>query len=305
MKSQGSPTKAWVRALERTTPIARQPGRIFANVIQDLAAEFGDAPALLSERECLTYLALADRSNRYARWALDQGLGKGETVCLLMPNRPEYMAIWLGITQVGGVVALLNTNLTGASLAHCIRVVAPKHIIAASELIDQLTSAMPSARIWTHGGSSFPRIDCEIEKFGGERLAEPELRRTTIEDRALYIYTSGTTGLPKAASVSHGRLMQWTHWFAGMMDTQATDRMYNCLPMYHSVGGVQAPGAVLVGGGSVVIREKFSARHFWSDVVRWDCTLFQYIGELCRYLLYTQASPYETGHRIRMASATG
>ncbi len=63
--------------------------------------------------------------------------------------------------------------------------------------------------------------------------------------------------------------------------------MYNCLPMYHSVGGVVATGAVLVGGGSVVVREGFSASRFWDDIARWDCTLFQYIGELCRYLLHT------------------
>ncbi len=54
----------------------------------------------------------------------------------------------------------------------------------------------------------------------------------------------------------------------------------NCLPMYHSVGGIVAIGSVLVSGGSVVLQEKFSARHFWDDIVRWDCTLFQYIGEL-------------------------
>jgi fatty-acyl-CoA synthase len=304
MKNAGSATKAWVRALERTTPIARQPERMFPGVIQELAGKFGDAPALISDHECLTYRALAQRSNQYARWALDQGVGKGETVCLFMPNRPEYLAIWLGITQVGGVVALLNTNLSGASLAHCIRIVEPKHIIAAAELIDQLSTAAPSAKIWVHGESSFRRIDREIERFSGETL-ESGRRPTTIEDRALYIYTSGTTGLPKAASLSHGRVMQWTHWFAGMMDTQRSDRMYNCLPMYHSVGGVQAPGAVLVSGGSVVIREKFSARLFWSDIVRWDCTLFQYIGELCRYLLHTELSADETGHRIRMACGNG
>ena len=40
-----------------------------------------------------------------------QGIAKGDAVCLLMPNRPEYMAIWLGDHAVGGVVALLNTNL--------------------------------------------------------------------------------------------------------------------------------------------------------------------------------------------------
>ena len=99
--------------------------------------------------------------------------------------------------------------------------------------------------------------------------------------------------------------MQWSHWFAGLMDTRPTDRMYNCLPLYHSVGGVLATGAVLVGGGSVVIRDKFSARHFWPDVVRWECTLFQYIGELCRYLLHTESQPDETRHRLRMCCGNG
>jgi fatty-acyl-CoA synthase len=99
--------------------------------------------------------------------------------------------------------------------------------------------------------------------------------------------------------------MQWSHWFAGMMDTGPADRMYDCLPMYHSVGGVQAPGALLANGGSVVLREKFSAHRFWKDIVRWDCTMFQYIGELCRYLLHTGHSPEETGHQIRLACGNG
>ena len=116
------------------------------------------------------------------------------------------------------------------------------------------------------------------------------VRCRRITDRALYIYTSGTTGLPKAANVSHFRLMQWSHWFAGLLDTRATDRMYNCLPMYHSVGGVVAVGATLVNGGSVFLRQGFSARRFWDDIVAKDCTLFQYIGELCRFLMQCAAA---------------
>jgi fatty-acyl-CoA synthase len=316
-RAGGSVAKSWLRALELTAPIANNPDRIFPVVIDEQAATLGEAPALLSDRECLTYGALARRQNQYARWALNQGLAKGDTVCLLMPNRPEYIAIWLGIVKVGGVAALLNTNLAGASLAHCIDIVAPKHIIAAAELADRLISALSDCKcapeIWIHGASdasdtsdtSYRRMDFEIERHAGEALNEQERRPVTIEDRALCIYTSGTTGLPKAANVSHGRLMQWSHWFAGMMDTQSTDRMYNCMPMYHGVGGVQAPGAILVGGGSMVIRERFSASQFWSDVIRWDCTLFQYIGELCRYLLHTEPSPHETGHRIRLACGNG
>lgn len=311
LTSGSSISQAWLRALERTAPIVHNPERIFPTVIEDLARESGERPALLSERECLTYRELAQRSNRYARWALDQGIGGGQAVALFMPNRPEYLAIWLGITKVGGVVALLNTNLNASSLAHAINLVRPKHIIAAAQLVDGLTLALPAliapATVWVHGAGHplMPRVDHQIEQYGGETLCGAEVRPPTVEDRALYIYTSGTTGLSKAANVSHGRIMQWTNWFAGMMDTQPADRMYNCLPMYHGVGGVQAPGAVLCGGGSVAIGEKFSAGRFWDDIARWDCTVFQYIGELCRYLLHAPRSPRETGHRIRMACGNG
>jgi fatty-acyl-CoA synthase len=112
-----SPAKMWLRALEATGPIGNDRTRILPTVVGQLADALGDRPALLSGGEGLTYRELGERSNRYARWALGQGLTKGEVVCLLMPNRPEYLAIWLGITRIGGVVSLLNTNLSGASLA--------------------------------------------------------------------------------------------------------------------------------------------------------------------------------------------
>src|SRR5579859_1473318 len=153
-----SALRDWVRALEATAPIARRPHRLLPNVIEQVAQNRGDAPALLSIGENLTYRALAERANRYARWALAHGVGKGETVGLLMPNRPEYMAIWLGITSVGGVVALLNTNLRAAALAHCIDIVGPKHLIVAAELLDAAHSAAERMAsrptVWAHGGDA-------------------------------------------------------------------------------------------------------------------------------------------------------
>jgi fatty-acyl-CoA synthase len=306
-----SPSKAWLRALELTAPIPRNRDRVFSTLIEELAIRSGDEPALLSDRECLTYRGLVERSNQYARWALDQDVAKGEVVCLLMTNRPEYFAIWLGITSVGGVVALLNTNLVGPSLAHCINIVSPKHMIVSDEFVDSLITALPnltpSPGIWTHGSrhASYQSIDIEIERYADNTLSKEERRSLTIDDRALYIFTSGTTGLPKAANISHARILQWSLWFAGMMGAEPTDRIYSCLPMYHSIGGVLVPGAALVGGGAVVIREKFSASQFWSDVIRWDCTVFQYIGELCRYLLHAAPSLDEKNHRIRMACGNG
>src|SRR2546422_1155598 len=150
--------KAWVRALELTAPIPKNPDRVLSTVIDELAEKFGEAPALLSDRERLTYRTLAERANRYARWALDQSVRKGDAVCLFMPNRPEYMAVWVGITRIGGVVALLNTNLSGSSLAHCINIVQPKHIIADAELMDLLNTALPSVigqpRLWVTPSAS-------------------------------------------------------------------------------------------------------------------------------------------------------
>ena len=301
--------KGAMRALKMTTPIAKNPTRIFPVVIDELADKYGDAPALISDREQFSYRTLAERANRYARWALAENLRKGETVCLLMPNRPEYMAAWIGITGMGGVVALINTNLIGPSLAYCIDIVAPKHIIVAAECAAGLATARPlktDAKIWAHGESTeFPRVDRAVDALPGHRLSPSERAVLTVEDHALYIYTSGTTGMPKAANVNHYRVMLASCAFAGVMDTRPTDRMYNCLPMYHTAGGVVATGALLHRGGSVVIREKFSAREFWDDVVRHECTLFQYIGELCRYLANSPPSPNETRHRLRLACGNG
>ena len=56
---------------------------------------------------------------------------------------------------------------------------------------------------------------------------------------------------------------------------------------------------------SVVVAEKFSASRFWDDIARWDCTLFQYIGELCRYLLAAPPHPLQRTHRLRLCCGNG
>src|SRR5262249_59240580 len=110
LRAEGTCLTGAIRTLKLTPPIAKNPTRIFPQIILELADKYGDAPALLSDRERFTYRQLAARSNRYARWALAQNLHKGDTVCLMMPGRPEFLAAWIGITRVSGVVALLNTH---------------------------------------------------------------------------------------------------------------------------------------------------------------------------------------------------
>jgi fatty-acyl-CoA synthase len=306
-----SAAKDWLRALQLTGRLEAEPSRTLPAVIDELAARFGEAPALLSDREQLSFEGLAERAHRYARWALGQGLRKGDVVALLMPNRPEYLAIWLGLSRVGVVTALINTQLRGPSLAHCLNIAGPGRIIVDADLArglaDVSVDLQGAPAIWLHGAdeSDWPRIDLAIETYLPGELAALGAPTVTLSDRALLIYTSGTTGLPKAANVSHHRVMSWSGWFAGLMDLQPTDRLYDCLPLCHSAGGVAAIGAALVGGASVVIAEKFSASRFWDDIARWDCTVIQYIGELCRYLLAAPPHAKERAHSLRLACGNG
>ena len=303
--------EAWMRAFAATAPIARDPGAILPTLIDELALRFGDAPALIGEGDHLSFRDLAKAANRYARWALAERLAAGDVVCLILSNCPEYMAIWLGLTRLGIVVALINTNLAGEALQHAIDIVAPRRLIVGVELASAVAAVLPrlgaAIGCWVHGGSAcgFPRLDEEVGRLSGDRLPRAVREPPGAFDRALYIYTSGTTGPPKAAVVTHYRLMQWSHWFGGMMDTRPSDRMYNCLPMYHSIGGVVATGAVLINGGAVVVRRRFSASRFWDDVIAEGCTLFQYIGELCRYLVQSPPHPREGEHRLRLCCGNG
>lgn len=301
---------AWLRALEKVAPFAQGYGPTLPAHMTAMAERFGGRPALISREQCLTYAELADRADRFGRWAIQQSLRAGQTVCLLMPNCPDYVAIWLGLSGAGVVVSLLNTNLTGDALAHAVRAVLPTHLLVHSSLEDAVVAVhewLPAGlHIWAHGPSRrWQRIDRYVE--AGSRLhgTAPLKQAAALTDPALFIYTSGTTGLPKAAYVSHRRVMEWSCWFAGMLDAQPTDRLYNCLPMYHSIGGVVAVGAMLANGGSVLIRERFSATRFWEDIREGDCTLFQYIGELCRYLLLSPPRPDEASHRVRACFGNG
>jgi fatty-acyl-CoA synthase len=307
-----SPLKAWVRALERTAAIERDRWLTLPVLIGRLAERFGEREALVSNDAALSYRELAAACHRYARWGLARGLSRGHTVCLLMENCPDYMAIWLGLSRIGATVALINTNLRGELLAHSLSLVSPRYIIVGASLREAVCAVRPllppQIECWASGGDggNLPRLDEAVAGLSAEALQASELTSPpALEERALCIYTSGTTGLPKAANVSHYRLMQWSHWFAGLIDVQPEDRMYDCLPMYHSVGGVVATGATLVGGGAVVLRERFSASGFWKDVVTERCTLFQYIGELCRYLLGSPPQPEESRHALRLACGNG
>src|SRR3979490_1536883 len=143
LRGKPSAAKSWLKAIELTSRIEAEPGRLFADVVEDWSKRQPDRAALVSDAEAFSYKTLAERINRYARWALSAGIEAGDTVCLIMPSRPDYIAAWLGITKVGGIVALINTKLVGPSLSHCINVADAGHVILANELTDAFETALP------------------------------------------------------------------------------------------------------------------------------------------------------------------
>ncbi|HEX3346063.1 MAG TPA: AMP-binding protein, partial [Polyangiaceae bacterium] len=120
-----------------------------------------------------------------------------------------------------------------------------------------------------------------------------------------YIYTSGTTGSPKAARLSHLRFLAIGDVLSVFVDATPDDVLYDVLPLYHTAGGVMLPALSLFAGATLVLRRKFSASAFWDDVRRYRVTGFQYIGELCRYLLAQPAKPDDRRNDLRFAVGNG
>ncbi len=267
--------------------------------------------AILFEGRKLTNAELEAAANRVARWASAQGIGRGDVVGLLMENRPEFVITWLGLAKLGAVTALLNTNLRGHPLAHSLAVADAKHLVVGAELGDALDSARAHVTswptVWGTGGAVPGARD--LDAALAERSPAPidrEVRRgLKAADKLFYIYTSGTTGMPKAANVSHLRACMMGGGAAGAQQLGPEDRVYVTLPLYHSAGGVMAAGSALMSGAVLVLARKFSARRFWTDCRENEVTSFQYIGELCRYLLHAPEHPDEQLHRVRVCIGNG
>ncbi len=291
-----------------------ESGMLICDDWEHSCERFADHTALEFEGERYTYRQLDALSNRFAAWGLANGIARGDTVALLLPNRAEYVPAWMGLAKVGAAAALINNNLTGAALAHCLSISGASHVITDTESLAALATIRAGlARPLTYWvidaaaalGENQRALDLKEPKLAPE--APPRALRAGIKarDTALYIYTSGTTGMPKAAKIAHTRAQLYMRAFAGATNTKADDKLYCALPLYHSTGGLCGVGAALLNGATLVLRRKFSASHFWDDIVDHGCTVFVYIGELCRYLVNQPPHPKERAHKLRLGFGNG
>ncbi|XP_062286508.1 long-chain fatty acid transport protein 1-like [Scomber scombrus] len=277
-----------------------------------------EKPALIYEAtgEVWSFRELQEQCHRVAHWALAQGWAEGDVVALYLESRPIVVVLWLGLAMVGVEAALINHNLRLHSLQHCVSVSCARAMVFGTELTEAVlevsSSLQPDMVLFRSGQQENEEKLHNLRAQSLDTLLASSPKhppnytlRKIFNDRLFYIYTSGTTGMPKAAVVVHSRYYRIAAFGYHSFGLQHNDVIYNCLPLYHSAGAVMGVGQCLLFGLTVVVRKKFSASRFWDDCVKHNCTVIQYIGEICRYLLAQPKCPSESDHQVRVAIGNG
>lgn len=259
-------------------------------------------------------------SNKVAHWVVKSGIKPGECIAIVMENRAEYCATWLGFAKAGVISALINNNTVGKPLVHAITVAKSVAAVFGTEcaeagaaVADQLKAGgckvLASYGAGGHAGTDKPAW-CDLsldESLPGLPTAPVDVSRrkdVKVTSPWGYIYTSGTTGLPKACNISHVKFLNFS-MVSYLYEMNDNDVIYGSgMPMYHSAANLGV-SAVIRRGCTMVVRRKFSARNHWSDCKKFNATAMQYIGELCRYLLAAPKGAADKDHRVRIAFGNG
>lgn len=289
----------------------------WASWVEKNAAELPNHSAIVFEGQELNWAEFNALANRYANYLKAQGVKRGDVVSVIMENRIEFLAVIIGINKLGAVGALINTNLRGRPLVHCISVTNSSKCIFGSEVADAIDETKAELSL-TEGedfyvvpdGDVTPAANWAINLTEASADADtgnpPECAENTIGQVALYIFTSGTTGLPKAAVLSSKRSMAASGLSAKAgLKLKPKDRIYLCLPLYHGTGLMIGAGAAFASGASMFVRRKFSASNFLPEVRENNCTGLVYIGELCRYLTNTEPQPDDHKNPLRAMIGNG
>lgn len=289
-----------------------------ADRLEQQAGRFAARPFLVYGDEVHSYAAFDARANQLAHTFYAKGLRAGDVCAIAMENRPAFFHAWFGLVKLGVVVAFINTQVSGKPLLHALATTAAKALVVGEECLGNLlaTADLPDLDYWLMPDAEQPwhgDVPGFIDRQFTSRLdsapasAFPRDVRAGVEaqDTTLLIFTSGTTGLPKAARYSHMRWLSSGDVMEVTLGATCEDVFYCCLPLYHGAAATSVTSTALRAGASIVMRRRFSVSEFWRDVNRHGVSVFQYIGEICRYLLNRPVQPGEREHSLRCMLGAG
>ena len=272
-------------------------------------------PLLLYGDQQFDYAQANRMVNRVANAYRANGLRKGDVLALLMENRPEFIWHFLAAGKLGVAVALVNTRARGDGLAHALSACGATHATVGSECLSAflavrgtLADELVDRCLVDEDQEATARDDSGLARFvpSATTADPPETSGHALGDTGAYVFTSGTTGLPKAAIVTYQRLTSLGRVTGGLAwRIEPGDVIYNCLPLFHSNGLLIALSSVLTHGGTLALARRFSASGFWRDIHDFEATGFNYIGEMCRYLVNAPPSDRDRGHRVRVIVGQG
>ncbi|CAG9784546.1 unnamed protein product [Diatraea saccharalis] len=290
------------------------------DIFHDMVIKHPHKACFMIEDEIWTFKQVEDFSLRTSALLRSKGVKKGDVVGVMMSNCPEMPAIWLGITRLGGVAPLINTNQTGNTLLHSINIAKCDMVIYGDEFepaFQEISQDLnPSIKLYKftnrklNPSNDGVRVVDSTNDFTSMLESTPPAAWTKSEGdgfngKILYIYTSGTTGLPKAAVISSSRMVfmaSGVHYLGGL---NRNDIIYCPMPLYHSAGGCITMGQAFIFGCTLVLKKKFSASAYFKDCTKYNATAAHYIGEMCRYILATPPSPIDTQHKVRVVYGNG
>ncbi|HAU15275.1 MAG: long-chain-acyl-CoA synthetase [Pseudomonadales bacterium] len=306
-----------IRKALKLKPLPGDTPLSLGSMVAQRAQQSPDNVMVVFEGVTLTWGQFNTKANQMAHYLKSQGVKKGDAVALLMENRIENLACVTALAKIGAVAAMINTSLTEAPLLHCIKSVASVKVIVGQELLSPLSEIRSELGLasndifWVQdaalsGAGVAPEWAVALDFEGQPGTDLPQTAEVTLSDLAYYIFTSGTTGLPKASRITHDRHYRMSLGFSSiLLNMSEQDRIYACLPLYHSSGMFICFGSIIHSGGSMFLRRKFSASNLLREARQHQTTCFAYIGELCRYLLHQAPQPDDADNPIRKCVGNG
>ncbi|CAG8973205.1 hypothetical protein HYALB_00006374 [Hymenoscyphus albidus] len=272
-------------------------------LFEEMVQKLPDHEAIGSRVGCYTYAETYKRANQYAHFFLSQGVKPKDYVAFYLTNSPDFLFAWLGLWAIGAEPAMINHNLAGKALIHCLRLSGATILLVDED--EGLRAKVEGTRTSIEGELGMNILVCE-EKLMGEIRSLSTDRLDDIYRQGVkgnwprtMFYISETTGLPKGVAFQMARhFFNGASYTAGYSLLRPHDRWYDCMPLYHGTGGVTAIGC-LMNGLTVCVGKKFSTSNFWRDIHDFKATFFVYVGETARYLLAAPPSPFDKGHNLR------
>ncbi len=160
-------------------------------------------------RAALTFWDLQQQANRLANSLVNAGIRRGDTIALVLPQRPETIVAHLAVHQLGAIAVPLSFLFGPEALEYRLQNSAAKIAFVDPQSLPNLLPIRDQCPALAHvvgvAGADAPGIESWESLQSASRHFTPVATRAT--DPALLIYTSGTTGPPKGALMPHQCLL--------------------------------------------------------------------------------------------------